>query len=271
MKFYHEYAQSPEKRSGVMVPLTALPEIFTRPDAGYCTVFRFDQVAALAIRAQGNSQGLSRFPVYSDRLWIDIDRDDVEVAKVYAREVAAQFKAKDYTFSVWFSGGKGYHLCVKIEPMWGLDVPHSQKVYVESLGLKCDYTLYQHGRLLSNPGRLHPKTGIKKHKVMEHEGKTLLTIPMVAAPDRTVIDRSELAQSDIGKLAFSRLGGLLAFPPEAGGRHQALWSAAMQMVEAGMSEEMIVMNLEYVNQFFPDPKPRSEICRAVQQAINQSG
>lgn len=271
MKLYHEYALTPLARSGTMVPRTSLPDIFSRPDSGYCTVYAFDKFATEVIRAQGNSQGMGRFPVYADRLWIDIDRDSEDEARIYARHVARMFKELNLSFSVWVSGGKGYHICVKTAAMFGPDIPHSHKCYVEELKLECDYSLYQHGRLLSNPGRVHPKTGIKKHKVMQYDGTELPVIELIKAPERNIVDKDILSNGDLARIAYSRMSSLILDAPLPGNRHTAIWSTAMMMFEAGMSKDLVLQNLLYLNDCLPNPKKGEEVCLAVNQAHAQSG
>lgn len=274
---YHEYAHSPEKRNGTMVPRSAALDFYSRPDSGYFSVYLFDEAACFSIRAQGDSTGLSRFPVYSDRLWIDFDASDsttqeVERVKAYVREVTRQLQALDYNFTVWDSGSKGFHIAIKIDPMVGKDVPWSQGQYVQTtMKLTCDLSLYQHGRLLSNPGRVHPKTGRRKTKVFSHQGSTILSIPMLVAPKKLDVDSDSLTDADLGRIGYQRLASFIQDTPLAGMRHTKLWSLASGLFEAGMSRDLVSMNCLYVNKFLPDPKPDDEVLRAVTQAANQLG
>ncbi len=274
---YHEFAMQPALRSGLMVPKSSLLDLFQREDAGYCSVYAFDEKAVSAIRAQGSAKGLGRFPVYSDRLWIDIDRDDrdgvsgVERARIYARELANKFRHSDYNFTVWFSGSKGFHICIKITMMVGEAVPHSQAEWLRAQGLEIDYSLYQHGRLLSNPGRLHPKTGKKKELIMVNNGTTIPTIPMLSLPTRTLTHVDELNKSDLARIVFSRASNLILDAPLCGMRHTTFWSFATQALEAGLTKEWVFGTLCYVNSFLPDPKKEDEILRAIEQAQSQLG
>lgn len=275
--WYHEYALQPELRNGTLLPRSALRDLYSRNDSGYCSVYAFDSTARFAIQAQGDSKGLARFPVYSDRLWIDIDAADsspqeVERVKAYTRQITRQLQDLDYNFTVWDSGSKGFHICVKIEPMLGKDVPWSQLQYVQhTLKLNTDFSLYQHGRLLSNPGRLHPKTGRKKSKVFEHRGNTTLTIPMVKAPDRITVDSDSLTDMDMARIALSRLGSLILDAPLPGNRHTSYWSVASQCLEAGLKSDLVCGLLCWVNQMSENPKEQSEVERAVKQAAHQLG
>jgi hypothetical protein len=260
-----------------MVPVSSLLDIYDRPDSGYCTIYQFSKEAAFAIRQQGDATGFARFPVYSDRLWIDLDAADsspseVDRVKNYARELTARFKAENYTFSVWFSGSKGYHICLRITPMQGREVPYSQLQYVQNeLKIQCDFSLYQHGRLLSNPGRLHPKTGIKKHKIYEFNGGRLLEVPLIPMPEKLEISSGSLQVSDLARIGFQRLASFTQDAPLAGMRHTKMWSLASGLFEAGMSFDLVFGNLCYVNQFLPDPKPIEEVRRACEQAAHQLG
>lgn len=274
---YHEYAIQPFERRGVMVPRSSLPDFFSRPDAGYCSVYAFDQAAVFSIRAQGDSTNLSRFSVYSDRLWIDVDGSDsspqeVERIKVYTRELTKQFIAEDFDFTVWSSGSKGFHVCIKIAPMQGKDVPYSQLLYVrDTLNVVSDFSLYQHARLLSNPGRVHPKTGKKKEKVFEHKGKTVPEIPIISAPKKSEIDPDSLTSKDLLRIGYSRLVSLVLDAPIAGGRHTAYWSVASQLLESGMDLQTVCGNLLFCNRLMPDPKSDEDVLRACNQAAHQLG
>lgn len=275
--YYHEYAQKPEHRNGTMIPRSALPDFFRLPDSGYCSVYAFDSMAKFSIEAQGNAQGLGRFPVYSDRLWIDIDAADsspgeIERVKEYARELTKRFRDLDYHFTVWDSGSKGFHIAIKITPMFGLGVPWSQKQFVEkSLNVVCDFSLYQSGRLLSNPGRVHPKTGRRKSKVFEHQGATVLTIPLLDAPTRSDLDLDTLTDQDQARIALNRLQSLILDSPLPGMRHTSTWSVASQCLEAGLKYDLVCGLLCWVNKMSPTPKDESEVERAVTQAAHQLG
>lgn len=274
--YYHEIALQPFMRSGLMVPRSALPDLFKLEDTGYCSVYAFEESAKWAIKAQGDATGLSRFPVYSDRLWIDIDSADstpqeVERVKEYTRELTRQFKTLDYSFTVWDSGSKGFHIAIVIEPMFGRDVPWSQLQYIKAAGITCDYSLYQAGRLLSNPGRLHPKTGRKKTKVFEHKGSVILSIPMLKSPDKPDLDSDSLTDSDMARIALNRLSCMIQDAPLPGMRHTTMWSVASQCLEAGLKYDLVFGLLCWVNKMNPSPKDEAEVERAVRQAAQQLG
>lgn len=275
--YFHEHAHSPEMRTGTMIPRSALPDFFKLPDSGYCSVYAFTEAAKFAVQAQGNAVGLGRFPVYSDRLWIDIDAADsspqeVERVKEYTRQLTRQFRDLDYSFSVWDSGSKGFHIAIKIEPMFGRDVPWSQREFVEkNLKVVCDFSLYQAGRLLSNPGRVHPKTGRRKTKVFGFDGTTVLSIPMLTTPEKSLVDSDSLTDQDRARIALNRMQSMILDSPLPGMRHTVLWSVASQAIEAGLKSDLVFGLLCWINKMSPNPKAESEVLRAVQQAASQLG
>lgn len=272
MDYYCEFARQPYKRSGKMIPVSTLPQFYELEDAGYSTYYWFTKEAADEIRAQGHSAGLSRFPVYSRYLVIDIDREDnLELAKADTDTISVYLRTQSIKHSVWMSGGKGYHVYIHTDPMFGIFVPHSHLMWVKSiivelLGVKVDESLYQHGRLLSNPGRKSVKTGIRKHKIGDYPGATL-SIPREDPPART--PRPEgLGNRDLARIAFFRASKVLESDPSS--RHTTIWSLAGAFAEAGATEEFTIGVLEWVNQFWKDPKDSDGLKRAVNQAFQQT-
>jgi len=274
--YYHEFANQPYLRDGTLVPRSALRDIFNLPDAGFCSVYAFTAEAKLAIRAQGDSSGLSRFPVYSDVLWMDLDisndtPEERQRIREYARELTRRFKEADYFFTVWDSGSKGFHIGVRIEPMFGKDVPWSQSQFITTSGIICDMSLYQHGRLFRNPGSVHQKTGRKKTKLYEHKGSNVLSIPMLKAPERSDLDLSTLSDSDKARIGLYRLQATIQDAPKPGMRHTTLWGTATSLLEGGLKYDLVCGLLYWANDMLPEPKTKDEVERAVQQAAHQLG
>ena len=111
--YYCEFAENKYARFGTMLPV----EQALKRDIGFCSLFWFKKEDALEIRKRGNSKGFKEYAVYAEWLWIDIDDDCLETAKVRFDEVVQSFKG--YRMLGYFSGSKGYHLGVQIEPMFG--------------------------------------------------------------------------------------------------------------------------------------------------------
>jgi hypothetical protein len=265
--YYVEYCIEPFKRDGTMVPVSALTDIYQRDDAGYTTYYWFTEEAANEIRAQGRSVGLSRFSVFSRYVVLDIDReDDMFSALADTYSVSNELRARGLKHSVWWSGSKGAHIYIHCVPRFGIEVPHSQLVWVRQQGWKVDETLYQHGRLLSNPGRKSKKTGVRKHKMFDVDGE-LLDYPLVSAP----VKKASVAvtNQDLARVALFRVQKALESDPSS--RHQAIWSLSMALFEAGAQESLVIDLMRFTNSFWSAPKDDAGLLRAITQAKNQAG
>jgi len=261
--WYCEYALQPFKRNGTMIPVSALPTLYDRVDAGYSSYYWFSEADAQTISKQGSSKDLARFPVYTRYLVLDIDREDKpDQAHTDMQTYTQQIVEMGLRHSVWVSGGKGYHIYIHCEPDYGTHVPYSQLQWVKTRGWNVDLYLYQHGRLLSNPGRKSVKTGIRKHRILEVDGQ-LLSVPKVQPPQK-VEPPTEIGDADRARIALYRMQKALESQPSS--RHTTLWSLAGACREAGISQTLCVELLEWINQFWTNPKDHAGLQRAVQQA-----
>jgi hypothetical protein len=264
--FYAEYCMQPNKRAGVMVPVSSLPNFYVREDAGYSSYYWFREADAKQIQAQKSSKGLDRFSCYSKYLVLDIDREDrLDIATKDMRTYSDALIKMGFKHSVWVSGGKGYHIYIHIEPMEGLSVPYSQLQWVKSQGWLVDLTLYQTGRLLSNPGRKSIKTGIRKHKIEDHGGQ-LLYIPIVERPVVAVVS-SSITSADLTRVALSRIERSIETEPSS--RHTTLWSLASACHDSGMGIALTMELLRWTNNLWKNPKDDLGLVRAVNQAYEQ--
>jgi hypothetical protein len=264
--YYCEYCIQPHKRNGTMIPVSNLPQFYSRDDAGYSSYYWFSKEDAEQISAQGHSKDLGRFSVYSKYLVLDIDREDnLELAKQDMETYVTAIRKMGLKFSVWLSGGKGYHIYIHIVPMTGINVPFSQLEWVKERGWRVDLTLYQHARLLSNPGRKSIKTGIRKHLLFSEEGSAL-SIPMLTPPEKK-LGSLIINDADLARVCFFRLQKVLESQPSS--RHSTLWSLAGTCASAGMPINLCKELLEWTNQKWEKPKDQEGLIRAVEQAYTQ--
>jgi len=265
--YWCEFAIQPEQRSGKMIPVNKLPEFYKLDDAGYSSYYWFREEDAREIQKQGHSGGLSRFPVYTRYLVVDIDREnDTSAALRDMEQYTAELRGMALKHSVWVSGGKGFHIYIHCEPMEGIDVPHSQLCWVKERNWKVDLTLYQHGRLLSNPGRKSKKTGVRKHKIRDFDGQ-LLVVPRIEPPVRTPRP-TEVGTPDLARIALYRAQKILEEQPSS--RHTTLWSVAGAFAEAGAPEDLTIEVLSWINSMWKEPKDHEGLVRAVRQAYLQT-
>ena len=250
---YKEFCADFNKRYGTMIPVTR------DPATGYCSVYWFSEADAKEIRSSGNSQGLAKYRVYSDKLWFDFDGGEEEF-----QAGLAKIKGLKAPYAVFFSGKKGYHVAVDIVPMEGYDVPAQQKQFVESLAISCDLSLYRHDRILSNVGRVHPSTGKKKELLYRVDEGEAFTIPRTL-----VVKKQPIPIDDTSLLKFGLLRALILSEntPRPGNRHTALWSCAKTMCDAGLSYETVLDVMTKINEQFKTPKEPQDVERAVAQAF----
>lgn len=245
-----------------MISVEALKRICEQYDPGYATVYAFRKEDALKVKESGSSAGLDKFEVFADCLTLDLDSGDEQLA-----DTEAKLQEKGLKYEVWSSGGKGYHVVIPHEPIWSHDLPYSHRQVVRSLGIESDFTLYQHGRLISLPGRVHPKTGRKKALIKVIAGE-LIDIPIVKRPKPTFNFEPNgglnYLQSGLTKALDMTLS-----EPSPGNRHTRLWAASEDLANAGLEFETVLNIMQEVNASWQNSKEREEVELAVSQAFRK--
>jgi hypothetical protein len=269
VKLYREWAQRVTSRKGLMVEADLFAQICkVHYDPGYSTVYMFDEEAANEIKESGRSAGLGQYSVFANCVTIDIDAPNLLAAEADLAGVESKLKERGLAHEVWFSGGKGFHVIIPHELMQSRDLPYSHRKFVEDdLGITCDESLYQHGRLLSLPGRVHPKTRKRKHKLRQVAGDSAV-IKIVEKP-QLVFDFREGELGDL-QMGLNNLATISSKDIYPGGRHQAIWSTAKDLARAGLSRETVLELMIKVNGVWTNQKKDEEVAAAVNQAFSQT-
>lgn len=260
--WYREWCETPYQRAGKMIPVSLVPKI-TRlhTDPGYCSVFLFNESDAREIKARKSSVGLQHYAVGADRVTLDLD-DGVESLRI-AEDVLQQ---RSLAYSVYVSGGKGFHVEIPTPFLYGYNIPYSHWKFVEGLGVPCDKTLYQHGRLLSLPGRIHPKTKVRKHFLKSVPGEEA-NVELVDVPVFTFTERGETI-SDLQSALLRAVD--LGVEPEVGNRHISLWGASMDLVRAGLADASIFDILANTMRSWEHPKSSEDLIKIIRRAREQA-
>lgn len=245
----------------MMASPSALEVIIKGDNPGYATNYYFGEEDAEKITKAKSIKGFKEAKVASDFIMIDIDQKDELINVEKALELGK------WTYEVWKTGGKGYHVIVPHQWAYSKDLPYSHKCFVESLGLKVDPTAYQPQRLTALPRCKHRKTGVRKHLVKRVKGKTL---------DLKIVEKPEIAW----KVAEEEGGDLISFLMYAtdvasmdaypGERHSRLWGLAKDAARCGISFECCCELLTKINEQWSDPKDESEVRSAVEQGYKQA-
>jgi len=235
--------------SNVFLPSDKIQAIIQNSDnPGYSSLYSFTSKPATATN-------LSRLEVCANRVTLDLDGGDPEL------EAAERILLNhSLGFEVWSSGGKGYHIHIPHDELRSIHLPHSHKVWVDSLKLPNDPTLYQHGRLFSLPGNVHPKTKARKALVRSVSGDKAKI--EVRESDTPVFNFKDAGGMELTSSLF-RLLHLCTAQVGSGGRHLALWQMAMDLRKAGLAYETAEDLLQGVNAQWKNPKSEAEVTKAV--------
>lgn len=263
---YVEWTSSVQNRKGRMVPLDALPILLDQRDPGYASLYWFKEEDAKTLQDAESSKGMNRFDVGGKYLIMDLDDGDR-----YLEVIENKLNQENLSYEVWFSGGKGYHIYIPHQFIISAHLPNSHKMAVLDLfpdaAEMVDMTLYQAGRLLSLPGRIHPKTGLKKRLIKTCLGKAYVL--QIVEQDRSMLDFVvSYHDNDLAK-GLDNLLHLALQSPSIGGRHTALWGAAKDLARSGLDVQTVYNLLSEVNKLWENPKTPEEVLNAVNQAFRQ--
>ena len=236
MRLFKEFSPKVYVRSGNMLPLEEI-----EGKTGFATMYAFDEEAAKAIRAQGSSKGLGRFPVYADKMWWDLDDGDTHL-----KALTDKLSDMGLGYEVWSSGSKGYHLGLSHTPIFDVNVPYTHRMFAEYVGVPCDPTLYQTARLFRLPGTVHEKTGRPKELVEAVEGDSILEMT-VRQPSETRFKISDVEDAELLPFFLDSLSSHFNRSPGHGKRHTMFWGWAKDAGRAGLSYETTLELLLTIN------------------------
>lgn len=263
---FKEWASTLKARKGRMLPLEAFDIILRYRDPGYSSVYSFREEDARKLLDEESSVGMNRFEVGADELLIDIDCGEDGL-----REVGRVLEKNDLKFDVWDSGGKGYHISIPHDFVSDKRLPYSHKAAITALlgqtVARIDLTLYQHGRLISLPGRLHPITKRKKSFLFSSPGaRTLGAISIIEEPPKFQVNFSMSGWSSLSE-SFLRLSDLAQNEPDVGQRHVKIWSVSKSLAESGLDYDTVLTLLSKVNDSWITQKKPLELEQAVKSAF----
>lgn len=243
---YREYCETVHDRTGNMLPESALLRL-----PGFCSVFSFGDLDSLEIINNKSSRGFKNYRVSARNLVIDLDDGEESI-----HELLKLLRELDYSYTAYVSGGKGYHIFIKCEESYRIDLPALHQVMAVNLAPTCDRSLYRHSSLIRLPGTVHEKTGKIKEVIERHLGSNLLMLPELAiAPPREIVKSSRTAVY----MYYQTLADAVQYSIATGGRHNKLWQIAKDGFEAGIPYNQVLSDMQVANAFFSPPKELYEV------------
>jgi hypothetical protein len=177
MQYYVELRYEVQrKHKPILVPIS---EIACGKGMTFRSVYAYDEPTANHILEYGITRGLEDVAVYSDTLFIDVDRDE-EVASIKEDLISQNVK-----FSQWVTGNRGCHFHVSCIPVYGKMVPQSQAQWVYlRYGDSVDSSIYRPSGQIRIPGAVHSKTGKVKTLTDIREGSQVDIPQLTALPPK---------------------------------------------------------------------------------------
>ena len=290
----------PDKRNNV-IRLTDIPHIMPDVPDCYYTWHRFAKDYQAYATSTGGIKGY-KGASYADFLPFDIDREgDLEGALSDTRALVARLEV-DYdipteSMRLWFSGSKGFHLCVSagvFGPQWtpGDTLPgHLKRLAARMAGdVGIDSSIYDQNRLWRIPNTVNSKTGLYKLPIPVEE-LPMLTVdhllhraqgPEDTIPWATVYATPAAAaafgaarQTDSKSQSKTVITDLFSVMQEGEGRQQHAFRLACKMRDWHMPRGPAIEMLELWDSTLPvslkDTDGDSEIDRIVQNAYGDAG
>ena len=255
-----KYEYRPDVRRAGQPKLLTKEEIKGRQ--GFTSIYGFDEDCCGIIEDHKGTWGLAGCNLYSDLLYIDIDKDqeliDTTIDKLSNLGIS---------FTLYESGSPDSgHFHIPIVPMYNQDVPYIQKQWVSNyIGTDVDLSIYKTSGIIRIAGSYHKKhAGHKKQEILAVSGNVLdlttyETVVKVAMP------RSRIADSDTDYNDL--LDSMLMTRVYRSNRNNELFKRAAIARDAGydLSSAIDIMQA-YNNSMVSPPAKSSEVISTVKSA-----
>lgn len=224
------------------------PELHPKDTDGYNfhSTYGYPESTADIIREQGNTRNLKGKAVYSDTLYIDVDKDD------HVDSVRSRLEELSVPFAEFNTGNRGRHFHIGIVPTEGTNVIYSQIQWLKDNDLwgLIDQTIYKETGQFRAIGAIHQKTGKVKELVDLHYVDKLLAIPMLTPPPVIVPDTPvDDGDAESRKNYFMNLMAVR----DEGGRHGHMYILWRSGLSAGFDRETIKDSIRRWNEQQPNP------------------
>jgi hypothetical protein len=234
--------------------LEAITQYHKNP--GFMSLYAYSEEDAQKIVESGSSCGFDRYTPASDFLAIDIDTGEADLAH-------AEAQLEGYGYEVWVSGSKGFHIILRHELIHDKRLPYSHSQWVKERGIRCDFSLYQAGRIFRLPRCIHQKTGRRKTLLRIVAGSPI-TVDLVEKP-KVEFSFGGGGDGDY-KSALGRLWSLAEEGLQEGSRNNKIWSISAALVDAGFELDAVKSFISHINSKQVAPLDEEELSLAVLSA-----
>ncbi len=161
---YEVRSEKIRRGSPILVPYSELHNY-----SGFRSLYGYGPEAQEQIGALNSTADLSGMPVYSDLLLVDFDAKPQE-----GHSMAEALHLYDWV--LFDSGGRSLHLHIRIEPMYGGNVPAIQKAWMAENFPEADLSIYRTAGIYRMAGTYHSGGRIKRVLRMNETGNALKLI-----------------------------------------------------------------------------------------------
>ena len=225
---------------------------------GFRSVYGYTAETARQIRESGTTRNLEDIPVYSDVLLVDFDNDQ-DLAKAWYAE-----HAHLYNMDMYYSGNRSVHLHIRIEPMFGTDVPHKQRAWIRQHLPQADDSFYHKAGQFRLPGTYHLKNPGHMKTLLASTGvSTRLDLRDVEVPPAPIPIRGPTMRnaSQLGNILLQ----FLATKVEPGHRNTHIFTTVDLCYKLGYDVDEATKMLQMWNVRLPSPHDEDYISRTVEE------
>lgn len=265
----------------------------TQPSEFYTSLYRFrtEDIGSLPSLANVPPGTLA----YADFLVLDLDsHSDLPAVYADALTICRNLDAISATYQLYFSGGKGFHICIPtsqfgFEPTSDPDILKRMAEAIAGTATSWDSSVYNMTRIFRAPNSFNQKGGLYKIRlnirdIAPFDVETIKRSAATPTSEFIETDYSDLPLCqalvklyDACKVKVNRVvqenvkdgTGSLFVKIGEGGRNEAAYTLTRKLARRGIFERDAEFIVQSWNKQLPKPLPHSEVTKVVQSAYTK--
>ena len=227
---------------------------------GFRSVYAYNEETKLHIEATNSTANLSDHDVYSDMLFVDFDSFPDS-----AKKLAIHLNNMKVKYYVYVSGNRSFHFHIPIVPMYGKDVPFSQKQWIINNSENADLSFYHSSGQFRLIGTKHYKTGKYKGLLYDHNG-SILNINVQQKPKFQPLPKCVIGSSDDTE-HYELM--LLSVKYYEGNRRNTLFKIIMEGLRVGIPTKQLIYDAIMWGRDLPTPLSDMEVTIFIEPMIRK--